>query len=92
MFIVLAIVILGVIIGMQIRSPKAPALFSKMLNIIIYVLLLVMGVAVGGNERIVNNLSTIGLQSFVITLGAVFGSIIFAAIIYRSFFKSKEQE
>ncbi len=91
MFIVLAIVILGVVIGMQIHVPGASALFSKLLNIIIYVLLLVMGIVVGGNERIVNNLSTIGLQALIITLGAVFGSMLFAAFIYKKIFKEGEQ-
>ncbi|MFR9533961.1 MAG: LysO family transporter [Rikenellaceae bacterium] len=92
MFVVLAIVVLGVIIGTQIQFPKAPAFFSKLLNIIVYVLLLVMGIVVGGNERIVNNLSTIGLQAFIITLGTVFGSMIVAALIYKKIYKGGEQK
>ncbi len=91
MFIVLGIIILGVLIGTQIRSSKAPVLFSKMLNVIIYILLLVMGIVVGGNETIVNNLSTIGLRAFIITVGAVLGSMIFALIIYRYMFKNKSE-
>ncbi len=88
MFIVLGIIFLGVLIGkFCIKSPKAPEVLSKALNIIIYLLLLVMGIAVGGNEDIVNNLSTIGLKAFIITFGAVMGSCICAAIIYKKIFK-----
>ncbi|MFR9503138.1 MAG: LysO family transporter [Rikenellaceae bacterium] len=87
MFIVLGIIILGVLIGAQIRVPRASIVLSKLLNGIIYLLLLVMGIAVGGNEDIVNNLSTIGLQAFIITFGAVLGSLCFAYIIYRWAFK-----
>ncbi len=92
MFIVLAIIIVGVLLGTQIRSAHAPALFSKLLNIIIYILLLVMGISVGGNERIVSNLSTIGLNATIIALGAILGSITFAAIIYNYIFKTGEEE
>ncbi len=91
MFIVLAIILVGVLIGSQIRNTNAPAILSKLLNWIIYLLLLVMGVAVGGKERIVNNLSTIGLKAFIIATASVLGSIIFAYIIYRSIFKGGEQ-
>lgn len=89
MFIVLAIIIVGIIIGMQIRTPKAPALLSKILNGIIYLLLLVMGISVGGNQTIIENLSTIGLQAFIITIGAVLGSLIFAYILYRWVFQKE---
>ncbi|MFR9523745.1 MAG: LysO family transporter [Rikenellaceae bacterium] len=90
MFIVLGIIILGILIGTQIRSSKAPSIISKLLNAIIYLLLLVMGIAVGGNEQIVNNLPTIGLKALIITAGAVLGSAIFAAVLYRYLFKNRK--
>ncbi|MFI3280387.1 MAG: LysO family transporter [Rikenellaceae bacterium] len=90
MFIIIAIIIVGILIGTQIRSDKAPAVTSKLLFIIVHVLLLVMGIVVGGNETIVNNLSTIGLKAFIITFGSFMGSVICAAIIYRYVFKRGE--
>ncbi len=92
MFTVIGIIIVGVLIGLFIRSPKAPALFAKLLNIIVYVLLTAMGIMVGGNETIVRNLSTIGLQAFTITAGALAGSMAFAYIIYRYLFKEREEK
>ncbi len=86
MFIVLGIIILGVLLGQFIKSPKAPTLFSKALNVIIYILLLVMGISVGGNEQIVSNLSTIGLKALIITAGAMLGSCICAMLIFKKFF------
>ncbi len=83
MFIVLAIIAIGIVIGSLIRSPKATKLFSGLLNYIIYLLLLVMGIVVGGNEHIVNNLSTIGLRALIISSGATLGSITLALILYR---------
>lgn len=50
---------------------------------IIYLLLLVMGVVVGANREIMNNLSSIGLKALVITVGAVVGSLIAAKLCYR---------
>ncbi|MFI3285699.1 MAG: LysO family transporter [Rikenellaceae bacterium] len=90
MFTIISIIVVGALLGMLIRSPKAPAFFAKLLNIIVYVLLTAMGIVVGGNKDIVNNLSTIGLKAFIITAGAVLGSMSFAYIIYRCFFKEKE--
>lgn len=92
MFIVLAIIVVGILIGSQIRYEKAPSILSKTLNVIIYVLLLVMGIAVGGNKDIVNNLSTIGLKALIITLGAVIGSCICAAVIYKKFLANTIEE
>ncbi len=92
MFIVLGIIILGILIGTQIRSTKAPSIISKLLNAIIYLLLLVLGVAVGGNKEIVNNLPTIGLKALIITAGAVLGSAIFAAILYRCVFNKHKSK
>ncbi len=91
MFIVIAIIVVGILAGTLIRSPKAPAFLSKALGIIVYVLLFVMGISVGGNERIVNNLSTIGLQAFIIAIGAIVGSVIFANVIYKYIFKGDKQ-
>ncbi len=92
MFKVLVILVIGFILGRQIRSEKAPTTLSRLLNIIIYVLLTVMGICVGGNKDIINNLSTIGLQSLIITIGAMAGSILFAFIIYRYIFKKREEQ
>ncbi|MFI3323346.1 MAG: LysO family transporter [Rikenellaceae bacterium] len=90
MFIVLAIIAIGIVIGSLIRTPKASKLFSGMLNYIIYLLLLVMGIVVGGNEQIVGNLSTIGLRALIISSGATLGSIILALILYRYINRKKE--
>lgn len=91
MFIILGIIILGVVLGGFITSPKAPARLSKALNIIIYVLLFVMGITVGGNPTIVNNLSSLGVKALIIALSSLVGSCIFAAVIYKRIYQRRER-
>lgn len=49
---------------------------DRALNIVIYLLVCVMGLRMGANEEVTSNLGTIGLQSVLITLLTVGGSML----------------
>lgn len=50
---------------------------QKALMPVVYILVLIMGLRMGVNEQVTSNLGTIGIQSLVITIFAVGGSMIF---------------
>lgn len=53
------------------------AFVQKALMPVVYILVLIMGLRMGVNEQVTSNLGTIGVQSLVITVFAVVGSMIF---------------
>ncbi len=54
----------------------------------VYLLLFLLGIAVGTNADIINNFSRIGYTAFWLTIGAVGGSVLLAALVYHFFFKA----
>ena len=46
-----------------------------------------LGISVGANKEIVNNLVSLGGQDILIALAATLGSILAASIVYHYFFK-----
>ncbi|MCY1635188.1 LysO family transporter [Marinifilum sp. D737] len=90
MITVLVLMTLGIGLGFFVgKFPKVIKGVDKMTTWSIYLLLFLLGIGVGLNEKIINNLHTIGLQALILTIGAILGSLIFAYITYKLFFKSK---
>lgn len=92
---ILIIVILfvaGMALGYIFRNKLKEAFVSKSTSAIIYVLLFVLGVSVGGNDVVMDSLDTIGLNAVIITAGAMLGSMAMAYLVYRIIYKSKKSE
>ena len=53
------------------------AFVQKALMPVVYILVLIMGLRMGVNEQVTSNLGTIGIQSLIITVFAVVGSMLF---------------
>ncbi|HTY91918.1 MAG TPA: LysO family transporter [Methanocella sp.] len=60
---------------------------SSAITCMVFVLILLMGLKTGSNEAVINNLGLYGLQSLLITVCAILGSIVFAMLFERLFFK-----
>lgn len=90
MFKIVAIMLSGVVVGYLLRN-KNLSFVPRLITIAIWVLLFMLGLAVGLNDAILNNLDTIGLQAFILSVGGIAGSAILAWVVYRFFF-SKSQE
>jgi uncharacterized membrane protein YbjE (DUF340 family) len=58
----------------------------------IILLLFLMGVEIGGNERIMQNLTSLGVEALVIAVAATLGSIVAARIVYYKFFNRQRHE
>lgn len=77
MFIIIGIMLTGILSGYLLRS-KRLTWIHKIITLLIWTLLFLLGLDVGGNEAIVSGLHTLGLEALIITLAAVIGSILCA--------------
>ena len=92
MLTVIIIMIAGMLLGYFIRKENR---LTKSVDIIIswliYLLLFVLGISVGINEVILNNINTILVKVVLLTVGAVMGSVIVSYFTYTLFFKKHEK-
>lgn len=77
MFIIIGIMLTGMLLGFLLRN-KRLSWIHKIITLLIWVLLFLLGIDVGGNEAIIKGLYTLGLEALIITLAAVTGSILCA--------------
>ena len=88
MFTVLLLMGLGIAIGFAVQhNTSIVKRLDPVINVAIYALLFFLGVSVGTNETIIQNLGTLGLQAILLSIGAVAGSVLLAFFTYRFFFK-----
>lgn len=85
---IVGIMLLGVFSGYLLRHRKLTWV-SGVVTGAIWLLLFLLGIAVGTNDEILNNLDTIGWQALVLSVGAVGGSVVMAWVVYRYFFSEK---
>lgn len=77
MFIIIGIMLTGMLIGYLLRNKKL-SWIHQVITLLIWLLLFLLGIDVGGNEAIIKGLHTIGLEAAIITLAAVVGSTLAA--------------
>ena len=78
------------LLGFLLRKQKLSGI-HKVITVLIWLLLFLLGIDVGGNQKIINGLHTIGLEAIVITLAAVLGSVTAAwALWYGRYKRNKE--
>lgn len=89
MFIVIGIMFLGVGLGFLLKRVECLQHLSKTISYTIYGLLFLLGVSVGANREIVNNLGTLGGQAFLLAAAGSLGSALAAWGVYKLFFARK---
>ena len=67
-------------------------LLSRLVMPAVWLLLFLMGVTVGANDAVMENLPTLGLEALLLTLGALGGSIVLARWVWLRFFKPHADE
>lgn len=82
MLILFAILFGGIFSGRLLRRYPLRAL-GRILTIDIWLLLLLLGLEVGGNERIIAGAASLGIQALLLCCGAVAGSIAAARLLWR---------
>lgn len=74
----------GISVGLLLRRrQRFLQLVHRAAFVAILVLVLLLGIAVGADEVIMSNLLQLGLEAFILSLGAVAGSVLLVALLYR---------
>ena len=91
MFVIIGIMLTGMLIGYLLRN-KRLSWIHRIITLLIWLLLFLLGIDVGGNAAIIRGLHTIGLEAFIITLAAVIGSTLAAwGLWYLIYIRNKEE-
>ncbi len=88
MFIIIGIMLTGMLLGYLSRSKRLHAI-QKCITILVWSLLFLLGIDVGGNQTIINGIHTIGIDALIITLAAILGSVIMAGVLWYYIDKKK---
>lgn len=85
MLIVIGLMVCGIVLGFYFRKRNLKFI-SPLITVAIWILLFLLGLSVGGDPKIMDNLGTIGGEALWLTLGAVGGSVLCAWGVYHFFF------
>ena len=88
MFIIIGLMLTGMLLGYLLRR-KNLFRIHNVITVLIWVLLFILGVEVGGNEQIIKGLHTIGIEAIILTLGGTLGSVIAAWALWKALYKKK---
>ena len=91
MFTVIGLMFSGILLGYLLRVKRMTQL-NKVITCLIWALLFLLGVEVGGNRRIIEGLATLGMEAIVITLASVLGSRIAAWALWVVLYRRKRKE
>lgn len=90
MFTIIGIMFTGMLTGYLLRNKRLPWI-HRVITLLIWLLLFLLGIDVGGNDAIINGLHAIGLEALFITLAAVAGSVLAAwGLWYLIYIRNKE--
>ena len=90
MFTIIGTMFTGIILGYIFRNMEFLKKTEKTISYTIILLLFIMGLSVGSNDRIIENLGSFGWQAAIIAFSATCGSIIAAWLVLTLFFKKGE--
>ena len=82
MFTIIGLMLTGMLLGYLLRKRNLSKI-HKVITVLIWVLLFILGIEVGGNEQIIKGLHTIGLEAVILTIGGTLGSVIAAWALWR---------
>ncbi len=66
MFIIIGLMLAGMLLGYLLRKRNLRRIHT-IITVLIWILLFILGIEVGGNEQIIKGLHTIGLEAVVLT-------------------------
>ena len=88
MFTVIGLMLSGILVGYLLRRNELRGM-GKIITLLIWILLFLLGVEVGSNRQIIEGLGTLGLEATLITLAAVIGSCLSAWGLWYVLYKKK---
>ena len=75
MLIIVSIMLCGIGLGYLLRGRNTAAI-SKIITVLIWALLFLLGIEVGTNPNIIGGLQNLGVEALVLTIGGSVGSIL----------------
>lgn len=87
MFIFILIMVLGAFIGYMLRQFPEVRKVHSLIHVVVCVLLFLLGLSIGLNKLIINNLSYFCGQAAVISSLSILGSLLASCMVYNMFFK-----
>ena len=89
MFNVIGFMLTGITLGYLFRNLTIFQKTEKTISLTIILLLFVLGISVGSNPTIINNLGKSGWQAAIIALSSTCGSILVSWLVLKYFFKQE---
>ena len=81
MLIVVSLMLWGIAVGYMLRN-KNTRIVSRIITVLIWLLLFLLGIEVGSNPRIVMGMQTLGIEALVLTIGGAVGTILCAWLLW----------
>lgn len=82
MLIIVSIMLCGIGLGNLLRG-RNTGVVSKIITVLIWALLFLLGIEVGSNPKIIGGLQTLGLEALLLTIGGSIGSILAAWALWN---------
>lgn len=82
MLTIIVIMLTGVACGFLLKRHRFSGV-SRLINILIWILLFLLGIEVGRDERIVNGLVSLGADALLISLFCTLGSCLAAWLLWK---------
>ena len=87
MFSIIATMLTGITLGYLFRHQEILQNTEKTISLTIFLLLFIMGITIGSNDELIQNLGSFGWQAAIIAFSATCGSILASWLVMRFFFK-----
>lgn len=81
--------LLGITVGFILRNNIKSMLINHLIFGVVLLLLFLMGLSIGTDNKLISVLPSLGLQAIIISFFSTFGSIIAGWIIWIKLFKKK---
>ncbi len=88
---IIATMLTGILLGYFLKDKKFTQHTGKTISLTIFTMLFIMGLNIGSNKELIENLGEFGWQAAIISVSATCGSILASWIIFRLFFKEHTQ-
>lgn len=90
MFGIIFCLILGILIGLLFKEKQAIVQISeKLSDWVIYLFLFFFGLLIGNNKVIVENFLKLGIQSLILAVGGIVGSVVLSFFLFKFLFKNE---
>ena len=92
MFSIISLLLAGIVIGHFLSDRKLPAHIERSTSLTALALLFVLGLSVGSNRLIMENIGRFGWQAALLAMLGLGGSILAARIVFQLFYHPKEEK